>query len=67
MDEQDLTRFIQQQGIVAELVLLDTETPTVQAAAAAVGVAPEQIGKSILFMAVPCTCRLHVPCKFLLG
>ena len=51
MDEQDLTRFIQQQGIVAELVLLDAETPTVQAAAAAVGVAPDQIGKSILFMA----------------
>jgi prolyl-tRNA editing enzyme YbaK/EbsC (Cys-tRNA(Pro) deacylase) len=51
MDEQDLTHYIQRQGIVAELVLLDTETPTVQAAAAAVGVVPDQIGKSILFLA----------------
>ena len=51
MDEQDLTYFIQKQGIVAELVLLETETRTVEAAAAAVGVSPEQIGKSILFIA----------------
>ncbi len=51
MDENDLTHFIQQQGIVAELVTLDTETPTVEAAAEAVGVTPDQIGKSILFIA----------------
>jgi prolyl-tRNA editing enzyme YbaK/EbsC (Cys-tRNA(Pro) deacylase) len=51
MDEQDLTYYIQKQGIVAELVLLEAETVTVEAAAAAVGVKPEQIGKSILFMA----------------
>ena len=51
MDEQDLINFIQSQEISAELVLLDTETPTVEAAAAAVGVAPDQIGKSILFLA----------------
>ena len=49
MDEQDLIHFIQSQEISAELVLLDTETPTVEAAASAVGVAPDQIGKSILF------------------
>ena len=51
MDEQDLTHYIQRHGIAAELVLLDIETPTVEAAAAAVGVVPDQIGKSILFMA----------------
>ena len=51
MDEQDLTDYIQRHGIAAELVLLDIETPTVEAAAAAVGVVPDQIGKSILFMA----------------
>jgi prolyl-tRNA editing enzyme YbaK/EbsC (Cys-tRNA(Pro) deacylase) len=51
MDEQDLTHFIQQQGIIAELVSLDMETPTVDAAAEAVGVAHDQIGKSILFLA----------------
>ncbi|HUS94838.1 MAG TPA: YbaK/EbsC family protein [Patescibacteria group bacterium] len=51
MDEHDLIEFIRQQGIEAELVLLETKTPTVAAAADAVGVAPDQIGKSILFLA----------------
>ena len=37
MDEQDLIHFIQSQEISAELVLLDTETPTVEAAASAAG------------------------------
>ena len=51
MNEKDLTQFIQQQGIEAEIVMLEAETPTVEAAAVAVGVSPEQIGKSILFLA----------------
>ena len=51
MNEKDLTHFIYQQGIEAELVFLETETPTVEAAAAAVGVLPDEIGKSILFLA----------------
>ncbi len=51
MDEQDLTAFIRQQGIEAELLLLDKKTPTVEAAADAIGVSADQIGKSIVFLA----------------
>lgn len=51
MDADDLLRFIESQGIEAEIVHLAVETPTVDAAAKAVGVLPEQIGKSILFLA----------------
>ena len=38
-------------GIEAEFVHLEQETPTVEAAAQAVGVHPDNIGKSILFLA----------------
>jgi prolyl-tRNA editing enzyme YbaK/EbsC (Cys-tRNA(Pro) deacylase) len=51
MDSSDLIRYIEQNGIKAEMVHLETPTPTVEAAAAAVNVAPEQIGKSLLFVA----------------
>jgi len=51
MDESNLLRFITEQGIEAEIVYLDGETLTVEAAAAAVGVEPDRIAKSILFMA----------------
>jgi prolyl-tRNA editing enzyme YbaK/EbsC (Cys-tRNA(Pro) deacylase) len=47
----DLVRFIEEQGITAELIHLPEETPTVEAAAAAVQAEPDQIGKSILFLA----------------
>jgi prolyl-tRNA editing enzyme YbaK/EbsC (Cys-tRNA(Pro) deacylase) len=47
----DLIRFIEEQGITAELIHLNEETPTVEAAAAAVNAHPDQIGKSILFLA----------------
>lgn len=47
----DLSQFIQDQGISAELIHLPEETPTVEAAAAAVNADPDQIGKSILFLA----------------
>lgn len=50
MDEQDLSRFIARNRIKAEIIRLDVETPTVEAAAAALGVKTEQIGKSILFV-----------------
>jgi prolyl-tRNA editing enzyme YbaK/EbsC (Cys-tRNA(Pro) deacylase) len=47
----DISRFIDEQGITAELIHLPEETPTVEAAAAAVNAHPDQIGKSILFLA----------------
>jgi prolyl-tRNA editing enzyme YbaK/EbsC (Cys-tRNA(Pro) deacylase) len=50
-NSSDLARFIKEQGISAELVYLPEETPTVEAAAAAVNAHPDQIGKSILFLA----------------
>ncbi len=46
----DLQRYIKQKGITATIVRLPTETPTVDLAAEAVGVAPSQIGKSLLFL-----------------
>ena len=45
-----LARFIAQHGIAAEIVPMTVETPTVPAAAAALGVATSQIIKSLLFM-----------------
>lgn len=50
-DAADLARFIDEQGITAELIHLPEETPTVEAAAQAVNAHPDQIGKSILFLA----------------
>jgi prolyl-tRNA editing enzyme YbaK/EbsC (Cys-tRNA(Pro) deacylase) len=47
---EDLAAFIAREGIAAELAPMDVETPTVPAAAAALGVAPAQIIKSLLFM-----------------
>jgi prolyl-tRNA editing enzyme YbaK/EbsC (Cys-tRNA(Pro) deacylase) len=46
----DLARFIAEHGIAAELIPMRVETPTVPAAAAALGVAPGQIIKSLLFL-----------------
>jgi prolyl-tRNA editing enzyme YbaK/EbsC (Cys-tRNA(Pro) deacylase) len=46
----DLVRFIEEEGITAELIHLPEETPTVEAAAVAVGAEPDEIGKSILFL-----------------
>ena len=51
MDSIDLQQFLDDEAINAEIVHLATETPTVEAAARAVGCRPEQIGKSILFLA----------------
>lgn len=50
MDANDLQRFIDEQGIDAEMVLLQEMTPTVEAAAEAVDVRPAQIVKSVLFV-----------------
>ena len=46
----DLQEYIIQHQIKGEVVRLETPTPTVEAAAAAVRVAPDQIVKSLLFM-----------------
>lgn len=46
----DLAAFIAAHGIAAEIVPMTMETPTVPAAAAALGVAPAQIIKSLLFL-----------------
>ena len=46
----DLARFVAEHGIAAELIPMAAETPTVPAAAAALGVAPGQIVKSLLFL-----------------
>lgn len=51
MDSGDLQRFVEETGIRAEVIHLPEETPTVEAAAAVAGCLPEQIGKSILFLA----------------
>lgn len=48
---RDLARYIEEQGITADLIHLEEKTPTVEAAAAAVNAHPDQIGKSILFLA----------------
>ena len=45
----ELEEFIAQEAIEATLVYPDRPTPTVEAAAAAVGTRPEQIVKSLLF------------------
>lgn len=50
MNANDLQRFIEEGGIEAEIVILSEATPTVEAAAKAVGVQPAQIAKSVLFV-----------------
>ncbi len=51
LNTQHLTHFIAEHQIKAEIVRLTVDTPTVAAAAAAVGVVPDQIIKSVLFLA----------------
>jgi prolyl-tRNA editing enzyme YbaK/EbsC (Cys-tRNA(Pro) deacylase) len=46
----DLARFIAAHGVAAEFVRPDAPTPTVEAAAAAVGTTTDQIIKSVLFL-----------------
>ena len=46
----ELECFMQAQGVQWQILHLDVPTPTVEAAAQAVGARPEQIIKSILFM-----------------
>jgi prolyl-tRNA editing enzyme YbaK/EbsC (Cys-tRNA(Pro) deacylase) len=46
----DLTTYLTEHTIHADLVYLEEHTPTVETAAAAVSVSPDQIVKSLLFM-----------------
>ena len=47
---EDLALYLKQHNIEGEVILLDVPTPTVEAAAEAVGVHPDQIVKSLLFL-----------------
>lgn len=51
MNSTDLARFVERHQIEAHILLLEAQTPTVAAAAEAVGVRPDQIIKSVLFLA----------------
>jgi len=46
----DLERFLRERELRAELLALSMKTPTVEAAAEAVGTSPQKIVKSLLFM-----------------
>ncbi len=46
----DLQIYLTAQAIPAEIIYMKVETPTVPAAAAALGVAPEQIVKTVMFL-----------------
>jgi Cys-tRNA(Pro)/Cys-tRNA(Cys) deacylase len=58
----DLADYILAQNLEAELVAAGVPMPTVSAAAAAMGVAPEQIFKSLLFQSPAGRCVLVVAC-----
>ena len=51
LNSQHLRHFVAEHHIEAEIIHLDVDTPTVADAAAAVGVTPAQIIKSVLFLA----------------
>ena len=51
MNSADLANYVDKQQIEAQIVHLQNETPTVAAAAEALGVLPDQIIKSVLFLA----------------
>lgn len=46
----DLQKFLTENGITGEIIHVTAETPTVPAAAAVLGVAPDQIVKTVLFL-----------------
>lgn len=48
---KDLRDYLAHHHIEADILFLDVETPTVETAALALGVRPEQIIKSVLFLA----------------
>jgi Cys-tRNA(Pro) deacylase len=58
----DLADFIREQDLRAEIVSPGAHMPTVDAAAAAMKVRPEQIFKSILFQAKDGQCAMVIAC-----
>jgi prolyl-tRNA editing enzyme YbaK/EbsC (Cys-tRNA(Pro) deacylase) len=64
MDDEtlDLADYILEHDLQAEIVAPGAHMPTVDAAAAAVGVPPEQIFKSILFQAKDGQCLMVIAC-----
>jgi len=50
LDDDDLMAWVGERGVVARLVVPGVPTPTVPAAAAALGVRPEQVLKSLVFL-----------------
>lgn len=58
----DLADYIRANGIDAEIVAPGAEMPTVDAAAATLGVPPERIFKSILFQARDGACAMAIAC-----
>jgi len=58
----DLADFILEHDLQAEIIAPGAHMPTVDSAAAALGVAPEQIFKSILFQAKDGQCVMVVAC-----
>jgi prolyl-tRNA editing enzyme YbaK/EbsC (Cys-tRNA(Pro) deacylase) len=50
LGSDELERFLQAEGLEAEILPLDVETPTVDSAAAAMGVDPDQIVKTLVFL-----------------
>ena len=61
-DIQGLADFILEHGLQAEMVAPGVQMPTVDDAAAALGVSPGQILKSILFQAKDGRCVMVVAC-----
>ncbi len=61
-EPMDLLSFIAKEGIDAEIVAPGVHMPTVDAAATAIGVPPNQIFKSILFRSPADRCVLVVSC-----
>ncbi len=60
--EPDLADYIRTHDVEAAIVAPGAHMPTVDAAAVAMGVAPEQIFKSILFQSPAARCVLVVAC-----
>jgi prolyl-tRNA editing enzyme YbaK/EbsC (Cys-tRNA(Pro) deacylase) len=58
----DLAEFIRAKGLAAEIVAPGAETPTVDAAAAALRVPAERIFKSILFQSKAGPCVMAIAC-----
>jgi prolyl-tRNA editing enzyme YbaK/EbsC (Cys-tRNA(Pro) deacylase) len=58
----DLAEFIREHGLQAEIVAPGAHMPTVDTAAAAMKVTPEQIFKSVLFQAKDGRCVMVVAC-----